>query len=107
MGEYCLIYSSCPDETTARALAGALLDRRLAACVSVLSGMTSYYVWQGRREAGAEVLLMIKTQKALYAEVETLLREHHPYELPEVIAVPIEGGLPGYLDWISSQTQSV
>ncbi|MBI1194343.1 MAG: divalent cation tolerance protein CutA [Gammaproteobacteria bacterium] len=107
MGEYCLIYSSCPDEKTARALADALLDRRFAACVSVLSGVTSYYVWQGKRESSPEALLMIKTTKALYAEVEALIRERHPYELPEVIAVPIEGGLPDYLGWIASQTQTV
>jgi len=106
MDGYCLIYSSCPDEKTAQELANALVDRRLAACVSVLPGMTSVYVWQGQRESSREVLLMIKTMAARYDEVETLLRERHPYELPEVIAVPIECGLPDYLNWIESRTEA-
>ncbi len=105
MDGYCLIYSSCPDEETAGQLAAALIDRRLAACVSVLPGMTSYYVWAGQREASQEVLLMIKTMVARYADIESLLRELHPYELPEVIAVPIERGLPDYLSWVSLMTQ--
>jgi len=106
MGAYCLIYSSCPSEETAQGLANTLLDKRLAACVSVLPGMTSFYEWQGQRESSGEVLLMIKTTTARYADVESLLRERHPYELPEIIAVPIECGFPGYLDWVVRQTQT-
>jgi len=106
MDHYCLIYSSCPDEETAGQMAAALLDRRLAACVSVLPGITSFYEWDGQRETSGEVLLMIKTTAARYADVESLLCELHPYELPEVVAVSIERGLPDYLSWVSRMTQA-
>ncbi|HEY8157185.1 MAG TPA: divalent-cation tolerance protein CutA [Methylobacter sp.] len=73
-----------------------------AACVNILPGITSVYAWQGQIESAQEHLLLIKAHKDHYQSIETTLRNHHPYELPEIIAVSIDRGLPGYLKWIDS-----
>ncbi|MBS1213477.1 MAG: CutA1 divalent ion tolerance protein [Proteobacteria bacterium] len=99
--EYCLVLSTCPEGEAAAALARCLVEERLAACVNVLPGLTSVYPWQGAIETGKETLLLIKTEKSLYPQLERRLRERHPYELPEIVAIPIERGLPDYLQWIS------
>ncbi|BDU18039.1 divalent-cation tolerance protein CutA [Lysobacter auxotrophicus] len=100
-----LVLSTCPDAPTAEALAAALVDERLAACVNVLPGIRSIYRWQGAVERGEEILLLIKTtadrQDALVARLATL----HPYELPEALAVEAVGGLAAYLDWVAEQTR--
>ena len=98
------VLTACPDERAARELAGRLLDERLAACVSHLPGMVSHYEWRGRREQAAEVLLIVKTRVALYAAVEACIRGGHPYELPEIVMLPIDKGLPAYLEWIARMT---
>jgi periplasmic divalent cation tolerance protein len=99
-----LVYCTCPDHDTALRIAQALVDQHLAACVNVVPGLTSVYRWQGQRETALEVLLLIKTQQAVYPELEAALLALHPYELPEIIAVPIEAGLPAYLSWIETGT---
>lgn len=99
--EYCLVLCTCPEGEAAAELAHRLVEERLAACVNILPGLTSVYPWQGAIETGRENLLLIKTEKAAYPLLETRLRALHPYELPEIIAVPIERGLPEYLQWIS------
>ena len=100
-----LVLSTCPDAQTADALATALVDERLAACVNMLPGVRSIYRWKGAVERGEEVLLLIKTtadrQDELFARLKTL----HPYELPEAVAVEAVGGLAAYLDWVSAETQ--
>jgi len=83
-----------------------LVERRLAACVNILPAVTSCYRWQGSIETAAESLLLIKTDAAHYGELERAVREHHPYELPEVIMVPIERGLPPYLQWVTECLES-
>lgn len=98
------ILTTLPDPTTARQLARRLVDERLAACVNVLDGCTSIYRWQGAIEEASETVLVIKTQQALYSALETFLRQLHPYELPEIIALPIVKGLPEYLDWVRAET---
>lgn len=95
-----MVLSTCPDEATARAMASALVEARLAACVNIVPGLTSIYRWEGALEEGTEVLLLIKTTAGRYPEVETLIRERHPYRLAEIIAVPLAAGLPAYLAWI-------
>ena len=85
-------------------IAKALVDQQLAACVNVVPGLTSVYRWQGQTESAQEVLLLIKTRQAVYPELEAALLTLHPYELPEIIAVPIEAGLPAYLSWIETGT---
>ena len=99
-----LVYCTCPDSDTALRIAMALVDQQLAACVNVVPGLTSVYRWQGQTETSQEVLLLIKTRQAVYPELEAALLALHPYELPEIIAVPIEAGLPAYLSWIETGT---
>ncbi|MCF7987786.1 MAG: divalent-cation tolerance protein CutA [Methylovulum sp.] len=97
-----IVFCTCPDKDTAKKLAHLLVSKKLAACVNILPGMTSVYTWENQIESTQEHLLMIKTNKDHYAALETLLFKHHPYEVPEIIAVPIAHGLPEYLDWIDS-----
>ena len=101
-----LVVTSLPDREIALTLARALVERRLAACVNVLGECTSVYRWQGAIETAAEVPVLIKTSALRYEALEQAIRELHPYELPEVIAVPIRGGLPGYLEWVAAETRS-
>ncbi|NJD08555.1 MAG: divalent-cation tolerance protein CutA [Methylococcaceae bacterium] len=98
---YCLVFSTCPEAETANRLAHLLVEQRLAACVNLLPGITSCYRWQGAVETASEVLLMAKTATHRYGEVERAIRQHHPYELPEIVMVPIGHGLPPYLQWIA------
>ena len=86
-------------------LAESLVGARAAACVNVLAPCRSIYHWQGKTESTEEIPLLIKTTEACYAEVEHIIRELHPYELPEIILVPITGGLPAYLDWVADETK--
>ncbi|MER0204696.1 MAG: divalent-cation tolerance protein CutA [Nitrosomonas sp.] len=102
--EAVLIFSNFPDQKTATLLAEALIEQRLAACVNVLSPCVSIYRWQGKIESAGEVPVLIKTRKQHYARVEQLIKMMHPYELPEVIMVPITGGLSAYLQWIADTT---
>lgn len=99
-----LILTQLPDETSARLLASSLIKARLAACVSVMAPCQSVYRWQGSIETANEVPLLIKTTAARYAEVEKAICAGHPYELPEIVALPISAGLPAYLAWIASET---
>ena len=100
---YLLALCTCPRDAAA-ALAEALVDRRLAACVNIVPEITSVSRWQERRETAPESLLLIKTQKRVYPRLEQTLRELHPYELPEIIAVSLTQGLTAYLDWINGNT---
>ena len=97
-----LVLTNAPDAATADALAQALVEAQLAACVNVLAPCRSVYRWQGVVEHASEVPLLIKTTAACYPALEALIRERHPYELPEVVAVDVQGGLPGYLDWVAA-----
>jgi periplasmic divalent cation tolerance protein len=99
-----LVMSSLPDQATAQQLARTLVEQRLAACVSVLAPCVSVYRWRGAIEEATEVPVLIKTTAGRYAELESTLRALHPYELPEIIAVPVTHGLPGYLDWVAGET---
>jgi len=98
---YCLVLCTCPAGETAESLARFLVEQRLAACVNIVPGVTSVYTWEGALEKSREDLLLIKTEHARYAELETCLRQRHPYQVPEIIALPIERGLPDYLQWIA------
>lgn len=95
-----LIYCTCPDRASADRIAGHLVTKRLAACVSIVASVTSIYRWQDKLETTEEQLLLIKTSPARYTELEQAILSVHPYELPEIIAVPIKRGLPAYLHWI-------
>jgi periplasmic divalent cation tolerance protein len=97
-----LCFTSCPDADTARRIADALVEERLAACVSVLPGMQSTYRWQGAIERSDEVLLLVKTTPVRLAALQARIVALHPYELPELLAVEA-GGLPPYLQWIARE----
>jgi len=97
-----IIFCTCPDQDTAEKIARLLVANNQAACVNILPAITSIYRWQGQLESAQEHLLLIKAHKDRYPAIETTLRAHHPYELPEIIAVPIDRGLPEYLNWIDS-----
>ncbi|ABR88419.1 CutA protein [Janthinobacterium sp. Marseille] len=99
-----LVYSNVPDLELAKKLARHLLEQRLAACVNILPAVHSMYRWQGALEEATEVALQIKTTQALYAELEAAIKSMHPYEVPEIIALPVGPGLPAYLDWIRQET---
>ena len=99
-----LVFSTFPDEASARAAARKLVEEEAAACASLLPGLTSIYRWQGKTEESSEVLLMIKTTEAAYARLESNLKACHPYELPEILAVAADAGLPAYLEWVAQAT---
>lgn len=102
--ETLLVITHLPDRDAAMKLANAVIDARAAACVNVLEPCTSVYRWQGKVESAAEFPLLIKTTAASYAALEALILSLHPYELPEIIAVPVARGLPGYLQWVAGET---
>ena len=103
--EYCVVFNTCPNRESARAIAMALIENRYAACVNLVPGLTSIYHWKGAVEEGEEVLLLIKTTRNRYPDVESCIRAGHPYELPEIIAVAVENGSANYLAWIGESIQ--
>ncbi len=104
MNETLLVITNLPDAPSAARLAQQVIEARAAACVNQLSPCTSTYRWQGKIETASEVTLLIKTTRAAYPRLEKLIGMAHPYELPEIIAVPLIAGLPAYLSWIDSET---
>ncbi len=100
-----LVVTNMPDAASAAQLAHRLMSERAAACVNQLAPCISTYRWQGKIESETEVPLLIKTSKSAYKRLEGLIHEIHPYELPEIIAVPLTAGLPAYLSWVSSETK--
>ena len=105
MEQALLVLTNLADTTSAQLLARALVEQRLAACVNMLPAVQSVYRWNDVVEEAAEVTLLIKTTTARYDELEQAIRALHPYELPEVIAVPVSAGSPAYLGWIAQETR--
>ena len=95
-----IVLCSCPDVDSAGRVADALVEERLAACVTRLPGATSVYRWQGAVQRDAEVLLIIKTTAGRLANLTARIEALHPYEVPEVLAVPVAGGAERYLAWL-------
>lgn len=95
-----IVYTTCPDEETARRISHRLVGDRLAACVHRYAAGMSVFEWEGQVEEEAEILLMIKTKEKLYGSMESAILAEHPYEVPEIIATNIDTGLPAYLRWI-------
>jgi periplasmic divalent cation tolerance protein len=100
-----VVLTNLPSREAGLALARALVERRLAACVNVLGECASVYRWKGELETAAETPLLIKVPASRYDALERAIRELHPYELPEIVALPLSAGLPAYLDWVQEQTQ--
>ena len=103
--ETLLVITNCPDEKTANAIALAAVESGLAACVNILPRVQSLYRWQGAIESAAEIPLFFKSTAANYPALEAAIRQRHPYDVPEIIALPITRGLPAYLDWVAAETQ--
>ncbi len=100
--EYQIILCTFPQFALAEQCAHDLVAQHLAACVNILPAMTSVYAWQGEIKTAQEHLLIIKAETNQYRAIENWLKSTHPYEVPEIIALPIAQGLPDYLNWISS-----
>jgi periplasmic divalent cation tolerance protein len=99
-----LVLSNCPSREVADTLARALVERQLAACVNILAPCRSVYRWQGKIETAEEIPVLIKTTSTVYPALEVAIRSLHPYEVPEIVALPIEQGLPAYLAWLAAET---
>jgi len=95
---------TAPDAETAQRIGRALVDERLIACANVLPGVTSIYRWQGAVHADAEVLVVMKTRGALVSRLMERAAELHPYEVPELLALPVADGLPAYCRWVMDET---
>jgi periplasmic divalent cation tolerance protein len=100
MTDKIVILSTCASEEDAERIARALVDARLAACVNVLPKARSFYRWKGAVEDAAECLLVIKSSRSLFGALRAALEKEHPYEVPELIALPVVDGAPNYLNWL-------
>jgi periplasmic divalent cation tolerance protein len=101
-----IVLTTCPDEACAERIARALVEEGLTACVNILPAMRSIYRWKGKIEGADEQLLLIKSATARFPAIRDRVRVLHPYELPEIIAVPIADGLPEYLAWLNHPESS-
>lgn len=99
-----IVLTNAPDRAVAAKIAQSLVEQKLAACVNILATCSSVYRWQGKIETADEVPLLIKTRADIYPEVEGAIRRLHPYELPEIVAVPVQQGSAEYLEWINAAT---
>lgn len=98
-----IVLTNLPDRASATRLASLLVERRHAACVNILAECTSVYRWEGRVKTATEVPMLIKTSLAAYSRLEEEILANHPYELPEIVGVPLAVGLPGYLEWVATE----
>ena len=101
-----LVLTNLPDRAAAERLADALIEKRVAACVNILAPCRSVYRWKGATQREEEHPMLVKTTAERYPALEAAIRAGHPYELPEIIAVPIEHGLPAYLAWVDAETKA-
>jgi len=101
---YIIVFNTCNSAEIASTIAEMLVRKKLAACVNIIKGIESVYQWQGKMEHDQEILLIIKTRQSLFPQLEQAIQELHNYELPEIMAVPIETGEKNYLNWIQSAT---
>jgi periplasmic divalent cation tolerance protein len=99
-----VVLTTLPDEEQARALVRRLVEERVVACGTVLGRVTSVYRWEGAIEETAEVQVLLKTRRDLWKRLEAAVREKHPYDVPELLALPVESGLEAYLEWVSEET---
>jgi periplasmic divalent cation tolerance protein len=97
-----VVLTTLENQEDGERLAGLLLEGELAACVQILPPMISIYRWQGAVERASEILLLIKTTRPAYQRLEAVIKENHPYQTPEIIALPVEAGLGDYLSWLAS-----
>ena len=106
MSKYIIIFCTIGTHDQAQKLAKPLVEKKLAACVNIIPGLTSIYKWKGELYNETECLMIIKTKKNLFEDIKTEILSLHPYDLPEIVSLPIDKGLPGYLDWIRNNTKA-
>ncbi|XP_054140337.1 protein CutA homolog [Melozone crissalis] len=99
-GTHSVVFVTCLNEHIARDIARAIMDRRLAACVNILPKSSALYFWKGELEESTEILLLVKTRTSKIGELSNYVRSIHPFEIPEIISLPIEQGNPAYLRWM-------
>lgn len=104
--DYALVLVTAPDPDTARSLVRLALDAHLVACGNLVPGLESHYWWQGKIETSAEVLILFKTTGPCLSALESLILAHHPYDTPEIIAVPLTSGTAKYLTWIKDHARA-
>ncbi|HDN9019397.1 TPA: divalent-cation tolerance protein CutA [Aeromonas salmonicida] len=104
MTDAILVLCTCPDEARADLISEQLLNQRLAACINQLPGLTSVYRWQGQIERAREIQLIIKSRASLFELLRQCILSHHPYEVPEILALPTSQGHQPYLDWLTQET---
>lgn len=102
--EVLVVLCTFPDQAVAREIGASAVEKQAAACVNLLPGVRSIFSWQGVTEEDAEVLAVLKTTRRAYLRLEALICEAHPYDEPEVIALPVVAGSPGYLSWVAAST---
>lgn len=100
--QHLVVFCTCPDRAAAERIAQAVVTERLVACVNILPGITSVYRWQEELHSDSELLLLIKTRRDVYAALENRIRDLHPYDVPEIIALPIQHGAAEYLAWLDA-----
>ncbi len=103
--DYVMVFCSCPDLQTGTRIAQALVAERLAASVNILPQVHSVYRWRGEIAQAAEVMLLIKSRAGLFGAISQTILAHHPYELPEIVEVPVGAGLPEYLQWLDETVE--
>jgi periplasmic divalent cation tolerance protein len=106
MGETVIVFVSCEGQEQAESIASRVVESQLAACVNVLPGVRSCFVWEGKLTWSDEVLLLLKTTRSRFIALETRIRELHSYEVPEIVAVPIEMGSGPYLKWVEDSVRA-
>jgi periplasmic divalent cation tolerance protein len=104
--DFVVVLVTVPDAAVGETIARALLAERLAACVSRVGPVRSLFRWKGEVDAADEQLLVVKARRSALPRVETLLKKLHPYEVPELLALPVVGGGAAYLDWLAAETDA-
>lgn len=101
---FLIVLTNCPNDDCAQGIARATVEAGLAACANILAPCRSIYRWQGQVETATEIPVLMKTSEARYAELEARIRALHPYEVPEIVALPLTQGLPAYWQWLADET---
>ena len=106
MGQYIQVMTTLGEKGDADELARRVVEQRLAACAQVIGPVSSTYWWRGQLETASEWLCLMKTERALYENLEAAIKDVHPYETPEIVAIPVEAGSEAYLAWLSGEVRS-
>lgn len=104
--KFVCIFTTAPSMAVARKLSRILLQKKIAACIQLVPNLESHYSWKGKTQKSREIQLVIKTRATFSKKVESLLKQNHPYEVPEIIVLPILSGSAAYLQWLSESTQT-